>query len=278
MKKIIMALAVFVFGNWLYGQGRAVIPLDGEWRLTYGPYGRNAPANPDELKSRGWPAIPAAVPGNVELDLLASGKISDPETGNHIYALRQYEAYQWWYSRSFATPRRAAAERVEIVFEGLDCFGTIWINNSLVGKTDNMLIPQRFDITDQLAPAGENTVHVRIDPAVAEAQKHINGSIGSRKFFRVEQEHTRKAPHMYGWDIMPRLVSAGLWREVRLEISQPTRLEQVYWMTDDVDVPQRKAKILLDWQLASDRFPLDGLTMEVSLGEARKQPTPVPFS
>jgi beta-mannosidase len=75
---------------------------------------------------------------------------------------------------------------------------------------------------------------------------------------------------MYGWDIMPRLVSAGLWREVRLEISQPTRLEQVYWMTDDVDVPQRKAKILLDWQLASDRLPLDGLTMEVSLERGRE--------
>ena len=265
MKKIIMAVAIFVMGNWLYGQGRAVIPLDGEWRLTYGPFGRSAPATPDELKTKGWPVIPAAVPGNVELDLLASGKVKNPETGNHIYALRQYEAYQWWYSRSFATPRRTAGERVEIVFEGLDCFGTIWVNNALVGKTDNMLISRRFDITDRLAPAGENTVDVRIDPAVAEAQKHINGSIGSRKFFRVEQEHTRKAPHMYGWDIMPRLVSAGLWRGVRLEISKPTRLEQVYWMTDDVDVARKKANVLLDWQLATDRLPLDGLTMEVSL-------------
>ena len=42
MKKIIMAAAVLVLGNWLYGQGRTGIPLDGEWRLTYGPYGRNA--------------------------------------------------------------------------------------------------------------------------------------------------------------------------------------------------------------------------------------------
>ena len=206
MKKIVIWLAGFLLGTWLFGQEGTGLSLAGEWKLSYGPYGQSAPGTPAELRAKGWPEIPAAVPGNVELDLLTSGKISDPEIGNHIYALRQFEGYQWWYSRSFATPALAIGDRLEIVFEGLDCFGTIWINGRLVGKTDNMLIAHRFDITDLLTPAGGNTVHVRIDPATAEAQKYINGSIGSRKFFRVEQEHVRKAPHMYGWDIMPRLV------------------------------------------------------------------------
>ena len=83
---------------------------------------KTAPATPDELKKKDWPVIPAAVPGNVELDLLASGKIKNPEIGNHIYALRKYEAYQWWYFKSFDTPRVAAGERVEIVFEGSGLF------------------------------------------------------------------------------------------------------------------------------------------------------------
>jgi beta-mannosidase len=265
MKRAVILFAILVCGNWLFGQNHASRSLCGEWKLYYGPYGKNAPATPDELKKRGWPVIPATVPGNVELDLLAFGEIKNPEVGNNIYALRKYEAYQWWYSKTFETPPVDAGERVEIAFEGLDCFGTIWINNRLVGKTDNMLIDHRFDITDLVNPAGDNTIHVRIDPAVAEAQKYVNGSIGSRKFFRVEQEHSRKAPHMYGWDIMPRLISAGLWREVRLDIKKSTRLEHVYWMTDDVDVSRRKAQIILDWQFATDRFPIEGLNMEVSL-------------
>jgi len=66
-----------------------------------------------------------------------------------------------------------------------------------------MLIDHRFDITDLLNPDGNNSIYVRIDHTVAAARKYINGNIGSRKFFRVEQEYVRKAPHMYGWDIMP---------------------------------------------------------------------------
>jgi len=271
LRRILVFFAIFIIGHCLFGRPASSVSLCGEWKLHYGFCGRNAPATPDELKTSNWPAIPAGVPGNVELDLLAAGMIADPEFGDNVYALRRYEAYRWWYSRSFETPSRAAGERIEIVFEGLDCFGTIWLNNRFVGKTDNMLVGHRFDITDFLARSGENTIHVRIDPAVLEARKYVNGSIGSRKFFRVEQEHVRKAPHMYGWDIMPRLLSAGLWREVRLEIVKPTRLEQAYWMTDDVDVTRKTAKILLDWQMATDRLPIDGLTMEVSLERNSKK-------
>lgn len=241
------------------------ISLNGSWKLYYGPYDKNAPATPDELNTKNWPTVSATVPGNVELDLLASGIIKNPEIGNYINDLRKWEAYQWWYSRTFNTPRFAAGERVEIVFEGLDCFGNIWINNKFIGKTENMLIDHRFDITDLLNPLGNNTIYIRIDPVVAESQKHINGVIGARKFFRVEQVYVRKAPHMYGWDIMPRLISAGLWRDVNLEIKKPARLEQVYWMTDVVDVPKRKAQILLDWQFSTDYATIEGLTMEVSL-------------
>ena len=266
MKKGLLFLATLIFlGHWLHGQNAAGISLDGEWKLSYGPYDKYAPATPVELKAKNWPLISAIVPGNVELDLLAAGIIKNPEIGNHVYELRKYEAYQWWYFRTFETPRIGPGERVEIVFHGLDCLGTVWINDKLAGKTDNMLIDHRFDITGLLNPAGRNSIDIRIDPAVAEAHKYVNGDIGSRKFFRVEEEHIRKAPHMYGWDIMPRLISAGLWRNVGLEIIKTTRLEQIYWMTDDVDVAARKAQLLMDWQFSTDYITIDGLTMDVAL-------------
>jgi beta-mannosidase len=265
MDKILFSFMTLFLGNSLFGQNNTNMSLCGEWRLYYGPHDKNAPANPDELKNMKWPMITASVPGNVELDLLASGKIKNPEIGNNIYDLRKYEAYQWWYFRTFETPAYAAGERVEIVFEGLDCFGTVWLNSKLVGKTDNMFIDHRFDITDLLIPNGNNSIYICIDPAVAEGQKHTNGVVGSRNDFSPEGVNVRKAAHMYGWDIMPRLVSAGLWREVRLDIKKSTRWNQIYWMTNTVDVPQRKAQLLLDWEFATDYSTIDGLTMEVSL-------------
>lgn len=263
MKEILTILLLFA-ANLMYSQNPSRLSLNGQWKLYYGLYNKNAPADPAELKSKNWTEINATVPGNVELDLLASGMIKNPETGNNIYALRKFEAYQWWYHRKFTSPSLAPGERAEIVFDGLDCFGTIWINEKRVGETDNMLIAHRFDITDLLRPE-DNAIYIRIDPAVPKSQDYLNGTVGSRGDFLVEQMHIRKAPHMFGWDIMPRLVSAGLWRNVRLEIKKPTRLEQVYWMTNETDVARGKATLLLDWQFKTDYPMVDGLTMEVIL-------------
>ncbi len=246
------------------------LSLNGPWTLYYGLFNEKAPTSPDELKSTDWPKVPATVPGNVEMDLLAAGVVKDPEVGNNIYDLRKYEAYQWWYVRDFETPEFADGEHVEIVFGGLDCLGTIWINDQLVGKTRNMLIDHRFDITNLLKPDGTNTIYVRIDPVVPESQKYISAAVGNRSLHRAEYQHMRKASSMYGWDIMPRLISAGLWRDVSLEIKKKSRIEQMFLMTNAVDVEKKTAEVLVDWQIASDYPTIDGLSMEVSLAREGK--------
>ncbi|MCE5347900.1 MAG: glycoside hydrolase family 2 [Bacteroidales bacterium] len=270
MNKVILVLAAILSGYWLYGQTNSDKSLNGEWKLYYGPYDRNAPATPYELNDMKWPGIPAAVPGNVEIDMLTSGKIKNPEVGNNIYDLRKYESYQWWYFKTFETPLHNSDESVEIVFEGLDCFGSVWINNMFVGKTSNMLINHRFDITNLLIPNGTNSIYICINPAVVEGQKYTNGVIGGRSEFASESVHVRKAPHMYGWDIMPRLISAGLWRDVYLDIKKTTRLKQIYWMTNSVDVQKRNAQLLLDWEFVTDYSAIDRLTMEVSIMQNSK--------
>jgi beta-mannosidase len=263
--KVFIFLALMLTVNCLYAQNNSTLTLSGEWKLFYGLCDKNAPNTPDEMISGNWPGIPSKVPGNVELDLLAAGIIKNPETGNNIYDLRKYEAYQWWYFKTFETPSYKPGEHVDIVFEGLDCVGKVWVNNHLVGKPENMLIQHRFDITDLLLEKGNNSIYVSINPAVAESQKYLNGTIGSRDYFNSEGQNIRKAPHMYGWDIMPRLISAGLWRDVRLEIIKTTHIKEVYWMTNSVNVEQKTAEMILDWEFATDYPTVDGLTMEVSL-------------
>ena len=246
------------------------LTLNGQWKLYYGQFMENAPANPGELQKSNWPSVPATVPGNVEIDLLAAGKIKNPELDKNIYDLRGYEPYCWWYCREFKTPQYKKGERVEIVFEGLDCLGTIWINNQLVGTAENMFIEHRFDITDIMKPDGTNSIFVKIEPVVEIGQEYLVGAVGSRGDFRPEGMNIRKAPHMFGWDIMPRLMSAGLWRDVNLEIKKTTRVEQVYWQTNQVDVENKTAEVLVDFQIYSDYATIDGLNMEVSLNRKGK--------
>ena len=245
----------------------ASLTLNGAWQLTFGPQGESGARGPDESPrpAADWPTIPATVPGNVELDLLAARLIQEPSRGHHIYDLRPYEAYEWWYSRRFSSPQLNAGQRAELVFEGLDCYGTVWLNGKLLGHTDNMLIAHRFDATEHLRAGEENELTVRIASAVLEGRRFQ--SVPGEFAFGTNWEslHTRKAPHGYGWDILPRLVSAGLWREVRVDVLDPNRFRAVYWTTLSVDAARRSAKLLLDWDFVTGRSDSASLRLRTTL-------------
>jgi len=82
-------------GYFLNAQNLKSVSLNGFWTLYYSVQNKNIPVTPDELKTNSWSKIPAIVPGNVELDLLAAGFMKKPETGNNIYDLQKYEDCQW---------------------------------------------------------------------------------------------------------------------------------------------------------------------------------------
>ena len=68
----------------------------------------------------------------------------------------------------------------------------------------------------------------------------------------------RKAAHMWGWDILPRLVSAGIWRLVHLETIPKYAIEQLYYWTAEAN-PERA--VLGAWFQVRVDGPSDGLVM-----------------
>lgn len=236
---------------------------DSPWTLYYGLQDEHAPQSPRELKKSGFSGIPATVPGNVEIDLQESGLIEDPMIGDRVYDLRKYETYQWWYHRSFSKPDVPEGYRVEISFEGIDCIADIWLNDVKIARVENMFVEHHYDITDMLRE--KNQLYICLYSTVLEARKHMRNNFGVRYDALAEAVSIRKAPHMFGWDILPRLVSAGLWRDVNLEIIPPTYWKSVYWVTKDVDVKNRKASMYVDWEFSTDRLDIDDLTLQIRL-------------
>src|SRR5271157_1137284 len=229
---------------------RRAISLNGAWSLTYGPLTEYPQKSPGTTPPAGWPTIAATVPGNVELDLIAAGKMEPLEKGNRVLQALKIEDHQWWYRRSFNPGQSEAGERAELVFEGLDCIATVWLNGTEVGRAANMLIAQRFDVTSALLPGQMNELVVRIDPAVMAGLAHPHSGWEYPQNGHWEALYIRKAGHMYGWDIMPRMVSAGLWKAVSLEWLRPTRISSVYWHTKSADVKQGRATVTVAWELA----------------------------
>ena len=242
--------------------------LNGKWKLRFVEQTLATPENPDELNGAELTAIDAEVPGNVELDLERAGLLPDLKKGENVFATRKYEVCRWWYSRTFETAEFAPGERVFLVFEGLDCLATIWINNIKVGESANMLVPREFDVTDALNPesGGNNEIVVRLDSAVLAARKNEVSPGNFSRGARSDGITIRKAPHMFGWDIMPRLVSAGIWRSVRLETRAPTKWRWVYWATKSVDLEKRTAQVHLEWNFETDELHIDDFKITVSLG------------
>ena len=217
--------------------------LDGAWSLAYGFEPPAAPFTAiAEIERAGLPVHAATVPGNVELDLHAAGVVPDPFHGTNLVGLRRFETAHFWYFRKFAADAPADLEPV-LRFEGVDCYADVYLNGVHIGACDNMLIEHEFDVGGSLRAENELVVHIR--PALEEAARFSYGPGVAAGPANYAGLYVRKAPHMFGWDIMPRALSAGLWRPVTLRFRPPERLESVYLRTLAAD--EREARLVLHY-------------------------------
>ena len=208
--------------------------LNGEWTLYYAPEKGGAFDTYTPALTAAWPTVPAAVPGCAQLALHSAGLAPDPFFADNLHCYAEYEYYQWVYVRRFSATPAANGHRSLLCFHGIDTVADVYLNGTHLGRTENMFIAHEFDVTDLLNPSGENEVAVHIHSVMNFArQKGYN--IGMRgTAHRNEICWLRKAPHCFGWDIAPRLVTAGLWRSVELKTVPNTRLTETYYACSSI--------------------------------------------
>ena len=272
-KVLKLSLTILFFGILNQVTGTEPVSLNGQWTLHFWPQPETPVTTPEAMRGVSYQTIPATVPGNVELDLLAAGHINDPMKGGNIWELRPYEGYQWCYVRRFSTPEYRQDQKIILWFGGIDCLADIWLNGTKIGATENMFIEHSFDVTGLLEKGKENELQVILRSAVLEAQNYLLSPLTVYMWagVNVESSFIRKAPHMYGWDIMPRLVSAGLWRNVELHIADPVRFTDVHWMTSRTDAERRSAEVIVDYQLKIPFPQLDNCQAVITLKKKGKE-------
>jgi beta-mannosidase len=235
-----------------------VYSLDGDWTLYHFPQGERDIRTPEELRRAGLSAVPAKVPGNVELDLMAAGELPDVLQGNHIRALRPLETHEWWYERTFPTPEGMADAPVELRFHGVDCHAVYWLNGRELGRSDNMFIEHVFDVTGLLVSEGVNTLTIRLTSPIIEAMnKPFEPSMYAMTTDNWPQLWIRKAAHSFGWDIMPRALGFGLWRSVELVRKAANEITDWHWYTRSANEHHAWVGIHYDARLETEQ--LDGL-------------------
>lgn len=206
------------------------VSLNGDWMLRHRQSGSGAE----------WESLSATVPGNAELDLFAAGVIPDPMIGTNVWGLFEYETHEWIWSRRFRTPDGAAGRKVRLRFEGIDTRAEISLNGKALGRVQDMFVPHEFDVGGILRRDDENELSVHVFPAIGVDEDQMYARLGNPP---IERARVRKASHMYGWDIMPRLVSAGIWRGVYLDVLPQERVADAYWRVVNVDPAKQTAEV-----------------------------------
>ncbi|NGN63320.1 glycoside hydrolase family 2 protein [Streptomyces sp. A7024] len=165
-------------------------------------------------------ALPAAVPGCVHTDLLAAGAIPDPYRGENEHAVAWVARRDWTYANEL--PAAEGHERADLVFDGLDTVAEIAVGGEVLGSTRNMHRGYRFDVTGL---AGDLEVRFTSAYTEAEAQRE---RLGARPNSYPEPfQYLRKMACSFGWDWGPTLVTAGMWRPVRIERWSTARIAGV---------------------------------------------------
>ncbi len=168
--------------------------------------------------------LPATVPGDVHLDLLANKKISDPFYRDNESRLQWIENESWEYRLSFdVTPELLARSNVDLVFDGFDAAAQVYVNGAQVLKADNMFRVWRVPVKGYLH-AGTNLLRVVFPSPIKAAEVVAATDPWQPRTKTADKTYIRKAAYEYGWDWGPRFVTSGIWRAVRIEAWDKARI------------------------------------------------------
>jgi beta-mannosidase len=162
---------------------------------------------------------PAKVPSTFHMDLLDNKLVDDPYYRDNLLEFYKYERENWTYTRSFFVDGEYAnRKQIEMVFEGLDTHARIEINGIYLGDTDNAHRTWVFPVDKTFVNVGQtNTITIIFKSAVLydlAAESVFNQTYNMTLPFNYS--FSRKPAYHYGWDWGPRLVTAGIWKDIKI--------------------------------------------------------------
>lgn len=227
----------------------------GEWRQVLNDWKFKA------VEEKEW--LPAVVPGCVHTDLLRNGIIADPFYGTNEHDLQWIDKLDWEYQAAFDVEEQLlSASKLALVFDGLDTYADVYVNDTHVLSADNMFRSWRADIKP-LAKAKGNTLRIRFRSPIQEDLPKLEklgyslpasndqsdvGGLGDKKV----SIFARKAPYHYGWDWGPRFVTSGIWREVRLEGWSDARVTDLFMKQEKVTAEEAQLSALVEIEAEAD--------------------------
>lgn len=174
-------------------------------------------------KEQKWLSV--SIPGTVHLDLMDHQLIPDPYKDENEKKVQWVENEDWDYQTVFkVSAKELENQNADLVFQGLDTFSEIYLNRKLLKKTDNMFRTWTILVKNDLK-VGNNILKIKFKSSV-----NVGKDLAKKVPFTMPESprsFVRKAQYQFGWDWGPRLVTAGIWKDVKLNFWNHAKLENV---------------------------------------------------
>lgn len=167
----------------------------------------------------------ATVPGTVHTDLFQQHLIPDPFYGANEKKLQWIENESWEYETIFSVSNsELSAENIELEFNGLDTYATVFLNGNSILEADNMFRKWTLSVKNRLKK-GKNHLKIVFHSAVQKGKE----AASKLPYTLPEKERVfiRKAQYQFGWDWGPRFVTAGIWKNVQLKFWNSAKIENI---------------------------------------------------
>lgn len=254
--------------------GAQHVSLDGTWQLGYAD-------NPIEdlaglKKVDEW--FPAAVPSSVQWALHRAGKLPNPYEHLNSRLYRWVTDKIWYYRRQFEVPSSARDQYVFLCFDGIDYFSKVWLNGTLLGRSEGMFGGPEVEVSEHLhyGPGATNELIVEVGPGnmygihsfdPVDAQRKVIipwgiaggfGSIvgGGGDYYNLMQRggHLMVVPSPID---IKEFFPVGIWRSVRLEVVPRVHMERPYLVTEEATAENARLKLSVEVDVNIDSTKTD---------------------
>jgi len=246
---------------------KQILPLNSGWefrQLVTGPVVQAASSS--AIDASQW--HPAVVPGSVHLDLLRNKLIPDPFYRDNEAKLQWIENADWEYHTTVEVPPALLAQKnVDLVFDGLDAYAKVFLNDKLILTADNMFREWRVNVKADLKP-GANSLRI-VFPSPIKTANEIAANDPWQSKTRVEPKtYVRKAAYEYGWDWGPRFVTSGVWRPAHLEAWDDARISNVN--IRQLDISANVAHLLSEVEVTAVAAGNVNVAVEYTVGSGKR--------
>jgi beta-mannosidase len=182
----------------------------------------------------------ATVPGCVHTDLLNNKLIPDPFFGVNEKDLQWIGKTDWDYKTTFTSSEELLKRNnIELVFDGLDTYADVYLNDSLILSADNMFRTWRVPCKELLKDNNVLRIHFsnvfKVNlPKWESAPMKLEAFPNNDQADTMIALYSRKAQFHYGWDWGPRLITCGIWRKAYIEAWDEFKINDVQIIQNNV--------------------------------------------